>query len=245
MPTRFRVSRTLIPAFASETPARSRSNAYELRKSGIASRAGATGDRAWRVLDLGCGDGRSVDAFRARDAEVQWTGLDVADSAEVRQRTRTDATFVSFDGERIPFEDGSFDLIFCKQVLEHVRRPEPLLAEVSRCLTRHGRFAGSTSQLEPYHSQSTQNITPYGLSLMLGRAGLELIELRPGIDVATMLAFRALGSPRCFHRWWAHESPGNVALELAGRVRRLDARARNALKLLFCAQYSFLAERGE
>lgn len=222
-----------------------RGAAQALADEHIAARAGARGDRVWRVLDLGCGDGRSIDAFRAADPNVEWTGLDVPDSTEVRTRTRTDASFAVFDGEHIPFEDGRFDLIFCKQVLEHVRRPEPLLVEVGRCLARDGRFAGSTSQLEPFHSHSTQNLTPYGLSLMLERAGMRLVELRPGIDAATMLAYRALGSPPRFSRWWAHESPGNRALELAGRARRLNASERNALKLLFCAQYTFLARRSD
>jgi SAM-dependent methyltransferase len=211
----------------------------------IDAHAGVDGDRPWRVLDLGCGDGRSVDAFRACDPHVQWTGLDVEGSTEVRARTRTDANFVSFDGERLPFEEESFDLVFCKQVLEHVPRPEPLLAEISRCLAARGYFAGSTSQLEPYHSASTQNITPYGLRLLLERAGLVLVEVRPGIDAATLLAWRALGSPNAFLRWWARESPLNRALELAGRARRLDVRERNALKLLFCAQYTFLARHSD
>lgn len=210
----------------------------------IGARVGARED-GWRVLDLGCGDGRSIDAFRAIDPRVDWTGLDIQGSSEVLARTRTDANFVSFDGERMPFADERFDLVFCKQVLEHVERPEPLLAEVSRCLVPRGCFAGSTSQLEPYHSRSTQNLTPYGLSVALDRVGLTLLELRPGIDVATMLAWRALGSPHAFDRWWAHESPLNRLLELAGRARRLDARQRNALKLLFCAQYTFLARKGD
>jgi SAM-dependent methyltransferase len=42
-------------------------------------------DRLWkgagrpRVLDLGCGDGRSLDVFRRRDPTVDWVGTDIAD----------------------------------------------------------------------------------------------------------------------------------------------------------------------
>ena len=120
--------------------------------------------RPWRVLDLGCGVGDSVDAFRARDPQVEWVGIDVPGSPEARERTRTDARFETFDGIALPFEDGSFDLVFCKQVLEHVRHPEPLLSEVARVLAPGGFFAGSTSQLEPYHSLSR-------VELHAGRAG--------------------------------------------------------------------------
>lgn len=231
----------LLPLLRDAIPADTARQA--LADEHIDAAAGRSEGRVWRVLDLGCGDGRSYDAFRARDPLVEWTGLDIEGSAEVTQRTRTDATFVAFDGQRIPFENGRFDLIFCKQVLEHVRRPEPLVAEVARCLAPGGAFAGSTSQLEPFHSRSTQNLTPYGLSELMRGAGLCPVELRPGLDAATLIAWRALGSPNAFLRWWASESPGNRLLELAGRLRRLEVEQRNALKLLFCGQFVFLARR--
>lgn len=198
---------------------------------------------AWRVLDLGCGDGRSVDAFRACDPNVEWTGVDIEGSPEVRERKRDDATFVSFDGEHLPFADESFDLIFCKQVLEHVPRIEPLLSEAQRCLAPDGRFVGSTSQLEAYHSYSTANPTPYGLSLALRRAGLEVLELRPGIDGLTLVSRRLFARTTFFERWWTSESPLNMLLEVSGRLMGADPSHRNAAKLLFCGQFTFVAGR--
>jgi len=60
--------------------------------------AGAmAGVSAPAVLDLGCGNGDSVDLFRSLDATASWVGLDVDDSAEVLARTRTDAEFATFD----------------------------------------------------------------------------------------------------------------------------------------------------
>ncbi len=41
---------------------------------------GRTDGIPWRVLDLGCGPGGSVDFFRARDPQVDWVGLDLPDS---------------------------------------------------------------------------------------------------------------------------------------------------------------------
>src|SRR5215472_12043660 len=77
----------------------------------------------WRVLDLGCGDGASVDRFRSVDPEVRWVGLDLPDYPEVKARTRTDADFETFDGVTIPFPEASLDLVYCRQVLEHARHP--------------------------------------------------------------------------------------------------------------------------
>jgi SAM-dependent methyltransferase len=199
----------------------------------------------WRVLDLGCGAGASVDVFRASDPDVQWVGLDVPGSPEAQSRTRNDAPFETFDGISMPFDDGTFELVYCKQVLEHVRHPEPLLAEVKRVLVPGGWFAGSTSQLEPYHSLSLWNYTPHGMAALLNAAGLRTVELRPGIDGLTLIAWRLAGGHHVFHRWWGRESPLNRLLDACGRLLRVDARTLNATKLLFCGQFAFLATRDE
>ncbi len=196
-----------------------------------------------RVVDLGCGAGDSVDAFRRADPGVRWLGLDLPRSPEVATRTRTDAEFATFDGVAIPLPDGSQDLVFCKQVLEHVQRPEPLLAEVGRVLRPGGVFVGSTSQLEPYHSLSQFNYTPVGLTRLIEESGMRVAELRPGIDALTLIVRRGLGGPAFFRRWWARESPLNGMVGVFGRAARQDARQVNAMKLLFCGQFCFVAGR--
>jgi ubiquinone/menaquinone biosynthesis C-methylase UbiE len=196
-----------------------------------------------RVLDLGCGAGDSVELFRSLEPRVRWTGADIEQSPEVAERTRTDADFVTFDGERLPFPDRSFDLVYCKQVLEHVHHPRLLLAEVARVLAPDGWLAGSTSHLEAFHSRSLWNYTPYGLMVLLDEAGLELTEVRPVIDAFTLVGWRALGTPRSFHRWWARESPPYRAISLLARAARWDHRTVNTAKLVLSGQFTFLARR--
>jgi len=212
---------------------------YAARLLGALAPAGS----APRVLDLGCGAGDSVDLFRSVDPNVAWVGADIEDSAEVAARTRGDADFVTFDGRTLPFDDGGFDLVYCKQVLEHVEHPRELIAEAARVLRSGGHLAGSTSQLEAFHSRSTLNWTPFGFTRIAEDAGLEVVELRPVIDGFTLVAWRALGLPRFFHRWWARESPPYRAIELAARAARLDARTRNQIKLVLAGQFAFLAKR--
>jgi SAM-dependent methyltransferase len=196
---------------------------------------------AARVMDLGCGAGDSVELFRSVNPDVSWVGVDIEESPEVAQRTRSDADFVTFDGRRLPFDDASFDLVYCKQVLEHVEHPRELTAEVARVVKPGGHFAGSTSQLEAFHSRSTLNWTPYGFTRIAEDAGFEVVELRPVIDGFTLVAWRALGLPAFFHRWWARESPPYRVIELAARAARLDARTRNQIKLVLAGQFAFLA----
>ena len=195
------------------------------------------------VIDLGCGAGDSVAQFRDVNPDVRWVGVDVEASPEVASRRRTDAEFVTFDGVHLPFDDASFEAVYCKQVLEHVREPGPLLAEVARVLKPGGALAGSTSQLEPYHSYSTWNYTPYGLKLLLEGAGMSLEEVRPGIDSLAVIVNRGAGMRRVTRRWWAVESPLNRVADAFGRLRGLEPRQVNAIKLLLCGQFAFRARR--
>ena len=197
------------------------------------------------VLDVGCGRGDSVDAFRAADPSVRWVGIDLADSVEAAERTRSDIEFVVFDGEHVPFGDATVDVVFCKRVLEHVERLEPLLAEMARVVRPGGALVGSTSQPEPYHGRSTGNHTPYGVKRALERHGFGVDALVPGIDGVTLMASVLLRAPGPFARWWRRRSPLNAFVDGLGRVLGWDAEDRNAVKLLFCGQFAFLARRAQ
>lgn len=170
-----------------------------------------------RFLDLGAGDGRSFDAVRAHHPSVEWVGLDIADSPEVRARTRTDCRFVTYDGVQIPFEDERFDVVFSRQVFEHVRHPEPLMREIRRVLKPGGRFIGSVSQLEPFHSNSYWNFTCFGIATIAVDAGLALVEMRPGIDGVTLtlrnFVLRGLRArSKSFRTYFERESPMNLLI---------------------------------
>jgi SAM-dependent methyltransferase len=43
-------------------------------------------------------------------------------------------------GESLPLEDGSIDLVVCCNVLDHVREPDAILAEIRRVLRPHGHL---------------------------------------------------------------------------------------------------------
>jgi SAM-dependent methyltransferase len=48
------------------------------------------------------------------------------------------------DVEQLPFEDGSFDLILCNHVLEHVADTDRAMRELARCLTPTGHLIAQT-----------------------------------------------------------------------------------------------------
>ncbi len=196
-----------------------------------------------QVLDLGCGNGNSIDFFREVLPDSVWTGVDIEVSPEVLTRERDDAEFVTFDGVHLPFTSQFFDLVYSYQVFEHVRHPEPLLTEVCRVLSDDGLFIGQTSQLEPYHSFSLWNFTVYGFKQLLETAGLSLVAVRPGIDGPTLIERARLGRPKEMSKWFSTDSPLNQEIEAELVKEQRPARIRNFRKLIFCGQFTFVARR--
>jgi len=195
------------------------------------------------VLDLGCGLGEAQQFMRAAKRDVSWVGLDLATVPSIGASADLRGRYSVYDGTRVPFADGAFDLVYSNQVFEHVRFPATLLPEVNRVLRPNGYFVGSTSQLEPYHVSSVWNFTPYGFRLLIEEAGLRLTEIRPGIDGLTLIVRRALGEPRFFSRWWERESPLNRMIGLIGRATGKPTVWINGTKLVLCGQFCFVARK--
>jgi len=195
-----------------------------------------------RVLDLGCGTGRSVDWFRQHDPTVDWCGLDITSSPEVAQRDRDDAAFFTYDGVNIPFGDAEFDLVYSHQTFEHVRYPDQLLREVTRILEPGGAFIGSVSALEPFHSFSYRSFTPYGWHELLKDAGLEPIQFRPGIDGVALIERQYRGRPPELDRWLV-SSPLNDEIDAWGEQTSRRPALVNLRKLQFCGHLVFHARK--
>jgi SAM-dependent methyltransferase len=198
------------------------------------------------ILDLGCGVGGSFEEFSHLNTKFRWIGLDLADSPEVRLRKDMGLSLCTYDGVHVPLANNRVDLVYSHQVFEHVRQPAELLAEVHRILRPGGYFVGSTSHLEPFHSRSVWNFTPYGFSTLLSDVGFRQILLRPGIDGITLISRRLLNLVRLgklLDIFFSVESPLNLLLEFTLRMMRTGTRKRNLLKLLFCGHFCFLAQK--
>jgi len=86
------------------------------------------------VLFAGCGDAVEVNEFRSVGCRM--TAIDI----QLHEGLRSDSEvrFVECPIEQMPFGDGSFDVILCSHVLEHVARPRAALAEIHRVLRPGG-----------------------------------------------------------------------------------------------------------
>lgn len=100
-----------------------------------------------RLLDVGCGKALFLRDFVKAAAKqcglgpVEATGVDLVRSpGDFFHEVCTDFRFVqqNLDGAKLPFEDGSFDLVFCNQVLEHIFETETLIREFRRVVSPTG-----------------------------------------------------------------------------------------------------------
>lgn len=99
-------------------------------------------DRARAILDIGAGAGDLTacisDWARQQGAPVRVVALDLSAAVmnEVRARTRSipGISAVQANGLRLPFPDGTFDLVHLSMTLHHMDGPDlvPLLRETAR-----------------------------------------------------------------------------------------------------------------
>jgi 2-polyprenyl-3-methyl-5-hydroxy-6-metoxy-1,4-benzoquinol methylase len=106
---------------------------YAQRARMVESVAGA---RRGRVLDVGCGRGLLLEAFRRRGWEVQ--GTELTDQAARYARQVAGVPVETGRLEEIGFPEAHFDAVTMWHVLEHVHDPRVVLTEVSRILKPGG-----------------------------------------------------------------------------------------------------------
>lgn len=104
-----------------------------------------------RVLDIACGTGYGTAELAHVAQHV--VGIDVSpETVEAAKKTYAGAntTFQVADATKLPFPDGSFDLITAFEVIEHLEDWPALLSEARRLLAPDGQFIVSTPNKEYY-----------------------------------------------------------------------------------------------
>src|SRR5689334_9792090 len=80
------------------------------------------------LLDVGCGE-KPYQKFFTPFIQ-SYTGVEYEETFAAAAHGQTRAADVTYNGDRLPFEDGSFDTVLCCQVLEHVPQPAPFFADL-------------------------------------------------------------------------------------------------------------------
>ncbi len=141
------------------------------------------------VMEVGAGSGRDSLELARRGARM--VVLDYVRSsfqvirAQARQTGLT-VHAVCADARRMPFREGTFELVFHQGLMEHFRDPKPLVDENTRVLARGGRLLVDVPQkfhvytlakhvmiwLGRWFAGWETEYTPAGLERVLRRSGL-------------------------------------------------------------------------
>ena len=87
-----------------------------------------------QVADIGCGEGFVSRLLWHNFPNLQLKALDFDTQAiaKAKQNSPKEIVFLQGDVYRLPFKDESFDVVFCLEVLEHLKNPERALDELCR-----------------------------------------------------------------------------------------------------------------
>lgn len=147
------------------------------------------------LLDVGCALGYTLQA--ARELGLAASGVEIDEPAvEFCRKQGFDVKVGTLT--HMPFEDGAFQIVTMKHVLEHTPDPRQALAEVQRVLRRDGALfiavphAGYRKALrDPQHAKFYQPTptgaegghyiyyTPETLSRLLQSCGFEVVAVHP------------------------------------------------------------------
>lgn len=114
-----------------------------------------------RALDIGCANGRLLDAL---PSHVEKHGIDVSENLLGLARNKGIRTvLLDVDAKPLPYGAADFDLVIATDVIEHIQHTDALLNEINRVLAPGGLFiAGIPNVNQPvsFVMQFILDLTP-------------------------------------------------------------------------------------
>lgn len=171
--------------------------------------------RSAPALDVGCGGGILAEEFAAMGFRV--TGIDPSEQSLVTARQHAQSMALSIDyqkgtGESIPFPDNTYPVVYCCDVLEHVRDLPKVIGEIYRVTKPGGVFFfdtlnrtfvsklvaikiwqkwKSTAFMPPRLHEWRMFIRPEELKRLLTESGFKFKEFRgasPDVSILKMIS---------------------------------------------------------
>jgi SAM-dependent methyltransferase len=86
-----------------------------------------------KILDVGCGEGFTLSKLQSAGIGTSYVGIDPSKTALSLGKKQFPALDLRLGSAyRLPWKDGSFDLVCCNEVLEHLTDPGKALTELHR-----------------------------------------------------------------------------------------------------------------
>ena len=173
-----------------------RDSRWYLRRIGeaVLEAAGPASSAARRALDVACGTGQQA----ARLSRLGWRTVGVDASEEMLRLGH----YISWDvlrsvrlvrsvAEVLPFQDSSFDLVFCQGSLDHFAQPHLFMSEAARVLAPGGRLVVALANYDSLSCRLGQLVHAVGVRLGTPRS-TDLAYWQTPIDHTFKGTFRLL-----------------------------------------------------
>lgn len=105
------------------------------------------------ILEIGHGNAGHVKSILNKATNIKYTGIDISETMHKEAKKRNvifenQADFVLYEGEKLPFEDKTFDKIFTVNTVYFWEQPVEYLNEIYRVLKDNGMFVLTFGQRE-------------------------------------------------------------------------------------------------
>jgi len=85
------------------------------------------------ILDVGCGEGFTLNRLKEHGIGKRLEGVEHStDAISLGKKIYPEIKIKQGDIYKLPYENNSFDLVLCTEVLEHLEEPEKALKELAR-----------------------------------------------------------------------------------------------------------------
>ncbi|MEM2569742.1 MAG: class I SAM-dependent methyltransferase [Candidatus Bathyarchaeia archaeon] len=109
--------------------------------------------RRRRLLDLGCGYGFLTEFFASILKFNEIYGVDLDLERLKKASERANVVRLDLENDSLPFSDGTFDLVMCFGVLDHLKFFDNIFSETYRVLDIDGLFLVSCTNLGSWDSR--------------------------------------------------------------------------------------------
>lgn len=172
-------------------------------------------------LDWGCNDGYGIELMRPYVAQI--AGLDSAEMSILAAHRRLPDLHSNvrlYNGKRLPFPPGSFDIVTSFQVIEHVGDLKTYLSHILEALKSGGTAIFTTPNRnlrlkpgdKPWNPYHVREFTPYELKELLAPcfSTVEILGLRATPEMESIERKRCEASARAAKRvlppYWGVQS---------------------------------------
>lgn len=124
------------------------------------------------ILDFGCGAKPYKELFSQC---TKYVGVDLENEAHDHSNEEVD---IYYDGNTLPFDNESFQNVFCTEVLEHVPNIHNSLSEMNRVLEKQGKILITIPFVFPEHEMpyDFRRLTANGVKQVLQETGFEVLD---------------------------------------------------------------------